>query len=275
VASSRAALSRKQRRWADVSGVRYDARGYVTELGANLREPLSSDALAELARGSELAATAARPPRLLSLTSSAALVVNVFGWWRDRDAAPLSVALGLGADGGLRVTFEEPLPTGLAGEPPLADVALRWPDGRLVAIESKLGEWLVRRPRSKTVFKDKYFPPSGAVWSDAGLPRCQSLADDLQRGRERPKLLHAAQLLKHALGLAKSGARAPTLLYLYFDCPGREAATHRSELDRILERLVPEIDLRVETYQELYRALCATPGLDPDYLSYLARRYFD
>jgi hypothetical protein len=107
------------------------------------------------------------------------------------------------------------------------------------------------------------------------LPRCQSLADDLQRGRERPKLLHAAQLLKHALGLAKSGARAPTLLYLYFDCPGREAATHRSELDRILERLVPEIDLRVETYQELYRALCATPGLDPDYLSYLARRYFD
>jgi hypothetical protein len=274
VASGRAALSRRQRRWADLNGIRYDARGYVTDLAANLREPLTSATLAELARGSELTIQLTQP-RMFSLTSSAALVVNVFGWWHGRDAAPLAAALGFGNGAGVRLSFEEPLPTGLAGDPPLADVALRWPNGRLVAIESKLGEWLVRRPRNKRVFKEKYFPAGGPVWSAAGLPRCQSLADELQRGGERPKFLHAAQLLKHALGLAKSGAPERTLLYLYFDCPGRDAGTHRGELDRIVERLAPEIDLRVATYQELYRALAASQDVDPDYLRYLARRYFD
>jgi len=274
VAGSRAALSRKQRRWADLNGVRYDARGYVSELAANLCEPPSTTALAELARGSELTATPTRPPRILSLTSSAALVANVFGHWRGRDATALLAALGVEGGDGVRLTFEEPLPMGLAGDPPLADVALRWSSGRCVAIESKFGEWLVRRPRNKSVFKDKYFPPGDAVWSAAGLPHCQALADDLQRGRERPKLLHAAQLLKHALGLAKSGAPERTLLYLYYDCPGREAAAHRSELDRVLERLVPEIDLRVATYQEVYRVLHATAGVDRDYLGYLTSRYF-
>ena len=275
MASSRAALSRRQRRWADLNGVRYDARGYVSELGANLREPLPTAALAELTRGSELTATPTRPPRIFSLTSSAALVANVFGHWRERDATALLAALGLDGDGRVRLTLEEPLPTGLAGDPPLADVALRWPSGRCVAIESKFGEWLVRRPRNKSVFKDKYFPPGETVWSAVGLPHCQALADDLQRGRERLKLLHAAQLLKHALGLAKSGAPERTLLYLYYDCPGREAAAHRSELDRVLKRLVPEIDLRVAVYQDVYRALRAAAGVDPGYLGYLKSRYFD
>jgi hypothetical protein len=274
VASSRTALTRKQRRWADLNGIRYDARGFVTDLATNLRAPLTVVARAEHARGSELTATTTRPPRMHSLTSSAALVENFFGWWRDRDSAPLVTALGLDVGEGARLTLEEPLPTGLAGDPPLVDVALRWPDGRIIAIESKLGEWLVRRPRNKSVFKDKYFPHE-PVWSAAGLPRCQALADDLQRGRERPKLLHAAQLLKHALGLAKSGASKTTLVYLYFDCAGREAAIHRNEIERIVARVVPEIDLRVATYQEVFAALRAMTGVDRDYLGYLAARYFD
>jgi len=274
VASSRTALTRKQRRWADLNGIRYDARGFVTELAANLRVPLTTIARAEHARGSELTATTTRPPRMHSLTSSAALVENFFGWWRGRDLGGLAALLGLDRSGAARLTLEEPLPTGLAGDPPLVDVALRWPDGRLVAIESKFCEWLVRRPRNKSVFKDKYFPRE-PVWSAAGLPRCQALADDLQRGRERPTLLHAAQLLKHALGLAKSGASESMLVYLYFDCAGREAVTHRSELDRLIERVVPEIDLRVMTYQQVFGALRSTAGVDPGYLGYLGARYFD
>ena len=65
------------------------------------------------------------------------------------------------AAGAAKLTFEEPLPTGLPGDPPTADVALARPDGRCVAIESKFAEWLVPRPRSKRVFKDKYFPAAG------------------------------------------------------------------------------------------------------------------
>ena len=272
--SSKSELARKQRRWADARGIRYDARGCVRELADNLFEPPSAALLEELHRGSELTARALQPARGYSLCSSAALVVNVFGHWHARDAAPLVAALGL--DGGevAALRFEEPLPTGLPGDAPLADVVLDRRDGVFVAVESKFAEWLVRRPHNKSGFKAKYFPPGGAVWTAAALPRCQALAEDLHAGRERFRFLHAAQLLKHALGLAKRNARPAVLLYLYYDWPGRETKVHAAELERVAARLAGEVDLRVLTYQALYRTLRATDGVDRAYLDYLAERYF-
>ncbi|HEX7237781.1 MAG TPA: hypothetical protein VF405_12515 [Gammaproteobacteria bacterium] len=271
--TAKTALLRAQRRWADAQGVRYDARGFVRALAYNLREPLDGSALAELQRGSELMPRAAQPARAHSLCSSAALVVNVFGYWRGRDQTPLLEALGVRGPGGTRLEFEAPLPTGLPGDPPAADVALYRPDGRCVAVESKFGEWLTPRPRGKRVFKDKYFA-QGRVWEAAGLPLCQALAEELQDGRERLKYLHAAQLLKHALGLAVNGLRTSALVYLYYDGLGREAATHRAEVDRVVSRLKPELELRAATYQALFDALRAQPGIDRAYVDYLARRYF-
>jgi hypothetical protein len=256
--------------------VRYDARAFVRELADNLFAPLAPAVRAELERGSELAARGTMPARIHALTSSAALVINVFGYWRERALALLVVALGFDGGAGARLTFEEPLPTGLPGEPPFADVALRWPNGDLVPIESKFTEWLVRRPHNKRVFKEKYFPAGAAsgVWSAVALPRCQSLAEDLQNGRERFKYLNAAQLLKHALGLKKLGQRRTAVVYLYYEWPGREADAHRTELERVRQRLRPEVDLRVLTYQELFASLRAVPGVDRGYLDYLAERYF-
>jgi len=265
-------LKRRQRRWADARGIRYDARGDVRTPADNLREPLAGAVVHDLARGAELAGAGKAPARILSLTSSAALVVNVFGYWRERPTAPLVAALGLPT--GAALTLEEPLPTGLVGDPPLADVALHWPDGRCVTIESKFAEWLVRRPRNKQVLKDKYFAAGARVWAAAGLPLCQALAEELQDGRERMKFLHAAQLLKHVLGLAKRGARPPTLVYLYYDCAGTETAVHRAELEHVRERLAAEVELRVLTYQDLYRSLRASAGVDTAYLDYLGERYF-
>jgi hypothetical protein len=63
-------------------------------------------------------------------------------------------------------------------------------------------------------------------------------------------------------------------VYLYYDWPTREAATHRSEIDRVVARVVPEIDLRVLTYQTLFQSLRDAPGLDLAYVDYLAQRYF-
>lgn len=272
--TSKTALLRAQRRWADAHGVRYDARGCVRVLADNLRVPLDDSTLAELMRGSELTPGVTQPARALSLCSSAALVVNVFAYWRGRDQTPLLAALGVGGPGGTRLELEAPLPTGLPGDPPTVDAALHRPDGRRVAVESKFAEWLTRRPRGQRVFKDKYFAGGARVWEAAGLPTCQALAEDLQAGRERFKHLNAPQLLKHALGLAVNGLRTSTLVYLYYDRPGRESATHRAELERIAARLVPEIELHVTTYQEVFGALSATPGLDRDYLDYLKRRYF-
>jgi hypothetical protein len=272
--SARKDFERRQRRWADAAGVDYDSRGYVREPAANCWRPLAGAVLAQFERGSELTPGSKTQARMCSLRSSAALVANVFDYWRDRDNAALVTALGLHG-GAAEVSFEEPLPTGLEGEPPLADVLLRWPSGRIAAIESKFGEWLVRRPHNKAVFKAKYFPAGSAVWAAAGLVRCQALAAAIQEGRERFKFLHAAQLLKHALGLARSGAREHCLVYLYYDWPGREAEAHRAELDRLAALLRPEIDLRVLTYQALFRSLCAEPSAAAvDYRRYLAQRYF-
>jgi hypothetical protein len=245
----------------------------VRELATNLRQPLVGEALAQFERGSELTPGGNTPARMWSLGSSAALVANVFDYWRERDNAPLVAALGLDS-GAAELRFEEPLPTGLEGEPPLADVALRWPSGRVAAIESKFGEWLVRRPRNKSAFKSKYFPPGAAVWTDAGLARCQAVAAEIQQGRERFKFLHAAQLLKHALGLACSGARDYRLLYLYYDWPCREADAHRVELERFASLLHPELDLRVLTYQTLFQRLCAHASVAAEYCRYLEQRYF-
>jgi hypothetical protein len=266
---------RRQRRWAASHGVAHDARGFLPALDDNLRAPLGADALAELARGSELSPSATRPPRLNSLYSSAALVLNVFEHWRGRDTAPLVRALGVGscADAA-RISYEEPLPTGLAGDPPTADVALRWTDGRLVAIESKFGESLVRRPRSRSVFKDKYFPPGQRVWEANGLPRCQALAEALQAQRVRMKWLHAAQLLKHALGLRRSAAPAGTLVYLYYEHAGREGDDHRTELGHFAHALAGEVHFVARSYQQLYAALRAETAVDAAYLRYLLERYF-
>jgi hypothetical protein len=274
VVTGKTSFLRAQRRWADARGVRYDAHGCVRDLADNLRTPPDETTLAEFRRGSELTPGTTRPARLYSLCSSAALVVNVFGRWRGRDQTALLQALGVGGPGGTELEFEKAVPTGLPGDPPTVDVALYRPDGRCVAVESKLAEWLVPRPRGKRAFKDKYFAQDRCVWAAAGLPRCQALAEELQDGRERVKYLNAPQLLKHALGLASSGLRTSCLVYLYYDRPGKEGTAHRAEVERVADRLGAELELRATTYQTLFRALCTVSDLERDYLDYLAQRYF-
>jgi hypothetical protein len=131
------------------------------------------------------------------------------------------------------------------------------------------------------------------------LPRCQQLAEDLRSGRERFKHLHVAQLLKHALGLARRSRHeevdaadaaaaqhvrearheAPPrmrdeLRYLYYEWPSGPAAAHRAELERFAALVGAEIRFSASTYQELYRALHADTRVDRAYLEYLGARYF-
>src|SRR5262245_60719077 len=128
-------LERRQRRWAEHAGIALDARGFVREEAANFRVPLSEGARSGLDRGSERTPYASRPARTWALHSSAALVANMFDYWTGRDVRPLLRALGRGDERG-ELTFEEPLATGLEGDPPAVDVALRFADGGLLAIES-------------------------------------------------------------------------------------------------------------------------------------------
>jgi hypothetical protein len=294
--SPRKDLERQQRRWAESAGIDFDVRGFVRDFDANLREPLAAPTRAAFARGTELTPRAKQPARIAALYSSAALVANVFDHWSARDAAPLVAALGYGTER-VQLEFEEPLPTGVEGDPPTSDVVLRCESGRVVAIESKFGEWLVRRASNRADLKPKYFAGGRNFWSEAGLPRCQQLAEDLRLGRERFKHLHAAQLLKHALGLARAagesvasrseGASAARevprtvgeharydLRYLYYEWPSGPAGAHRADLDRFAERVGAEIRFLASTYQGLYRALYADARVDRGYLEYLRARYF-
>jgi hypothetical protein len=271
-ASAKKDLERRQRRWAESAGVAVDARGYVRWENDNLRAALAPEVRAAFERGSELEPGRHRPPKLWALRSSAALVVNVFDYWRGRNAEPLLVALGR-TPAPAELEFEAPFPTGLEGEPPAVDVALRLNSGGVLAIESKFSEWLTRRPRRTAVFKPKYFA-AGAIWARHGLPRCEGLAADLQSGAERCRHLHAAQLLKQALGLAIAAPGRFAVHYLYYDWPGRESAVHRAELERFAARVGAELRFQASTYQELYRGLRRIDGVEPAYLEYLRARYF-
>ena len=290
--SPRKHLERQQRRWADSAGIDYDARGFVRDPNANLRVPLAASTRAAFVRGTELTPRKSQPARFSALHSSAALVANVFDHWSTRDAAPLGAALGLGAER-VQLKFEEPLATGVEGDPPLSDVVLRYESGQIVAIESKFGEWLVRRASNRLDLKPKYFAGGKAIWEEAGLPRCQRLAEDLRLGRERFKHLHAAQLLKHALGLVReirvgaaigndavaTAGEGPSrsmreLRYLYYEWPHGPAVAHRAELERFADLVGAEIRFSASTYQDLYRALEADARVDHAYLDYLRARYF-
>ena len=220
----------------------------------------------------ELEERPTRPAKMRALHSSAVLAVNVFDHWVGRDAAALLAALGVASK--LQVlSFEAGLSTGLAGKPPRLDLVLKLTNGRLVGIESKFTEWLASKRTNRAAFKAKYFEAGIAYWADGGLPKCQELAADLMSGRERYRHLNAAQLLKHALGLATQCPRRFALRYIYFDVPGRAKAVHDAELARFAARVDAALGFKALSYQNLYAALAESDAMDADYLAYLGSRY--
>jgi hypothetical protein len=242
----------------------------------NLRVQLSarSKRAFESGGGGELINSPRRSAKMQALISSSALVVNVFDPWVGRtDIGPLLHALNIDVDGGI-VDLEAKMPTGLPGEPPNLDAAITLPSGKVIGIEGKFTEWTSPKTSKQSPFKDKYFPKGPGLWEQAGLPRCQKLAQKIQTFEIVFQHLDTAQLLKHALGLAtKSGGRFQ-LLYLYFDWAGASGDLHQREL-RKFEALVDGIlGFRAITYQEVICRLAADPSVpDRDYIQYLVKRY--
>lgn len=272
--SAKITVLENQLRWAQSQGLAPDARGYVPAYEQNLFRPLSAAALQSFQGGSgnELTAVGERPAKMSALHSSSALAVNFFDHWADRPDVVLA-ALGL-PTGGVSMRFEAQFPTGLNGTPPNLDVAIRWADGTWLGVESKFTEWLTPKPATKEHFKAKYFPEGSSLWGVHGHARCQDLAAQLNGHQLGYRYLDAAQLLKHALGLACSGSKFE-LLYVYFDVPGPESVTHRAEVEDFSSRIVGDFPFHVRTYQETFARLqsLAEPE-DAEYIRYLQARYF-
>ena len=259
-----------QMAWARSKGLSFDSRGYVYEVEANLWKPLSAHARAAFERGagSELES------HMKALHSSSALVGNFFDYWTDRNKAPLLSALGIGTDDIQSLDFEARYPTGLGGTPPHLDVAITFGSGAVIGVESKFTEYLGRSTTGKSSFEPSYFPPSGGLWASKGLPACQVFAEELRSQQNQFEFLDPWQLLKHALGLAKSSGPDFSLWYLYYDCLGERSEAHKREIQIFANRVGKEIRFKALTYQEVYDRLKESDQADPEYLHYLYARYF-
>ena len=172
-----------------------------------------------------------------------------------------------------KLQFERKCPTGLrGGRPPNLDVVLEGPDG-VVGIESKLTEYLSRR-------QAKFSPAYAAQISDAR--REQGYFSEMLRLMEWPgnrAHLDAAQLIKHAFGLAHTFRSRPvTLLYLFWEPANPEAspefAAHRGEIKAFAERLAGSSPtFKAMSYPELWQSWACETEWQHRHTENLQNRY--
>jgi hypothetical protein len=186
--------------------VTVDENGYVEEARDNLIEGVTlEDFEADLSQGdgNELAG------KFRAVHSSSALAVNTFAPFK---ADPSTLWLP-GGGGFSSLQFEKKCPHGVAGDraPPNLDVIADGPVA-VVAIESKLIEYLEPREAKFSPAYERDIQD----WRRYG-PWFREMTS-LRANPARYRLLDAAQLVKHALGLARTfaGQRA-TLLYLFWE----------------------------------------------------------
>ncbi|MDT8434761.1 MAG: hypothetical protein RQ731_08415 [Anaerosomatales bacterium] len=270
---ARKAAIARQREWASSRSIALDSAGYTLQLDDNLYQPLSAATCAEFesADGSELGSKGGRG-KMQALHSSSALGVNVFEHWRDTDTAPLASALGIDSKI-VSVGFEHKYPTGLPGTPPNLDVVLELDTDGILAIESKYLEPYGSRHTS--TFKPQYFTGDEGLWARHGMLRCQSFAERIAREDIRFRWLNAAQLLKHALGLAVSAGVPWSLAYIWYRVPGPEGDGHAAEVEQFVSLVSGDPFLLIEaTYQDLIDRIARQAGPEhADYLRYIQDRY--
>ncbi len=248
-------------------GVALTPGGYVGDYRDNLLRGIEDgDFKADLNAGSGNELTS----KFLAVHSSSALGVNVFGPFR-RHMADLQL---LGSTGFTDIRFERKCPTGLLRRtPPNLDVVLTSQD-RVIGIESKLTEHLGRQ-------RAKFSPEYDREIQDER--RTDGYFREMLRLLEAPDSyawLNAAQLIKHAFGLAHTFKDRPvTLLYLFWEPrnPGDAAlfAAHRDEVAAFADRVSGSpVRFQAMSYPELWAQWRETgPAWLQDHLDRLETRY--
>jgi hypothetical protein len=270
--SDREIIKTRQRAWATRTGQTYDADGYCLCVDDNLFQGLSPAARMdfESGDGTELGKNGSRG-KILALHSSSALACNWFDYWRGRDLTPLSRAFGVPARFST-LALEQKFPTGLGGIGSNLDVLL-CADKIPFAVESKFTEPYTKS-KLKTFLKPKYFQGNRDLWTEAGLPGCQSVAEALRVERHAFNVLDVAQLLKHMLALAHNFGPHWSLCCLWFEVPGSVADRHRRELTDFTTQIGTDTKFLAVTYQELFARMMLFVGQDDsEYMAYLRDRY--
>jgi len=227
--------------------VAIDDNGYAGSFRDNLLPLVSvDDFTADLSAGdgNELES------KFRAAHSSSALAVNCFAPFRSR-ITDLAMPVGKAFTD---LQFERKCPTGLrGGRPPNLDVLLSGPDG-VVGIESKLTEYLARH---RAGFSPAYAEQIRDERRDQGYFR------EMLRLMDAPDSyawLDAAQLIKHAFGLARTFRGQPvTLLYLYWEPVNPECSPvfgeHRQEIVAFADRVAGATpSFAAMSYAELWQS---------------------
>lgn len=151
--------------------------------------------------------------KFASPQSSAALAANGFGWFLDRPGdCPLFPPIADVGGPVREVAVERELRfPWRGGRHPWLDAVL-WTDTHVIGVESKRYEPF--RDAKQAELSDAY---DRDVWGE-GMEGWCAMRDLLRAEPKRYRYLDAAQLVKHALGLATEQTRsglAPVLVYLY------------------------------------------------------------
>jgi len=252
---------------------------YTTTLSENLFQHLNPQSRSEIGSGDggELNGSADKPAKMQALHSSSALGVNIFDYWRGcDDLSVISSACGLSSRGRKfsgEIRFEEKF--SIESRFPFVpniDVVI-YPDSgtyECYAIECKFTEAYSSRGHGGV--DPKYFE---RVENWDGLPETKRLAEEISPDDRRFQILHAAQLIKHILGLCRKFRTSEfRLLYLYYDAYGADGWIHLQEIEEFSEIVRTDgVSFKHRTYQEVITRLMEYRVLHPEYVSYLSGRY--
>jgi len=183
--------------------IHFNEDGYVNDIWDNLLKDIPGDALEPIIDDLTKGSGKELKKKFRAIHSSAALVVNVFGYWKK---CPDRFKF-LGHTGFISMKFEKKLSTGLQGTPPNLDLFLE-NDKAVFGIESKFTEILTRK---KAKFAPSYCSQklpylNGEIFALIGKYKDQTL------------YLDVAQLIKHTIGLINNfqGKKDIDLVYLYW-----------------------------------------------------------
>jgi hypothetical protein len=254
---------------------------YTTNLNQNLFEPLSKSVRESFMRGdgNEIKSNAGNPAKMQAVHSSSALAVNIFQYWQNiGKASEIAAACELCRSENKiaeEIVFEEKYSIDDKFQfSPNIDVVFHNSDStkfKRFAVECKFSE--TYNSRGHSGLKPEYMTLN-AMWQD--IPNTYELSKSISPNDSRNIYLHAAQLIKHILGLKRQfGKNGFRLLYLWYDVPGKESAIHREEIDSF-SKIVKDDDIKFHSisYQELIMYLADKYRQDHEaYIRYLTERY--
>jgi hypothetical protein len=228
--------------------------------------------------GGELSTEKSGPAKIQALHSSSALGINVFDYWRTKtDLSIITAACGL-SRGGRRLTgkilFEQKYSIDKKFRfSPNIDVVIipETSTYKAFAIECKFTE--AYSPRRHGGLDDKYFKNED-IWHN--LSATNKLAHKISLDDKQFEYLHAAQLIKHILGLNRAYGHAHyRLLYLWYDALGESGYIHRREVNEFSKIVRSDgVIFHDTTYQDLIKCLTKHRADHPEYVSYLTERYY-